>query len=268
MALVDIGDTWHQDMDTAERLHKTILCQISERGRQHRASTAYSQATEEIRRNLAQLAPQVVSLKQSLEVQSRGLTTGERNRRESLLDSLSRKEKQLKEIFSRSSFAEQSQERGQLFRVVAAAAGPPPGGLADMGITGWGAEPTRPTGGLRGAGSAVGDVRDGEETEATAGSSSQTLKQRQQEALDQQDQGLDLLHGVILRQKSMAQQIGVEVSQQNIIIDDIDTRMDLTTQRLLDNTHNVRVVDHKDRTCGYWVVITLLFIAIVVVAAI
>jgi hypothetical protein len=36
------------------------IWQISERGRHHRASTAYSQATEDIRRNLAQLAPQVL----------------------------------------------------------------------------------------------------------------------------------------------------------------------------------------------------------------
>jgi hypothetical protein len=41
---------------------------------------------------------------------------------------------------------------------------------------------------------------------------------------DVQDQGLDLLHGVILRQKSMAQQIGVEVTQQNHLIDDIGER--------------------------------------------
>jgi hypothetical protein len=56
-------------------------------------------------------------------------------------DSLSRKEKQLKEIFSRSNFAEQSQDRKQLFRT-AGAATMPSGGLADMGTIGWGAEPT------------------------------------------------------------------------------------------------------------------------------
>jgi hypothetical protein len=42
-----------------------------------------------------------------------------------------------------------------------------------------------------------------------------------------QDKGLDLLHGVILRQKSMAQQINVEVTQQNIIIDDIGTKQQI-----------------------------------------
>ena len=36
-----------------------------------------------------------------------------------------------------------------------------------------------------------------------------------------QDAGLDALHSVILKQKGMAQQIGVEIVQQNDIIDEI-----------------------------------------------
>jgi hypothetical protein len=52
---------------------------------------------------------------------------------------LARKEKQLKEIFSKSNFAEQSQERKQLFLPPGTL---PPGGLSDMGTTGWGAEPS------------------------------------------------------------------------------------------------------------------------------
>ena len=35
------------------------------------------------------------------------------------------------------------------------------------------------------------------------------------------DAGLDALHSVIIRQKNMAQQIGVEINQQNDIIDEI-----------------------------------------------
>jgi hypothetical protein len=54
-------------------------------------------------------------------------------------DSLARKEKQLKEIFSKSNFAEQSQERRSLFRPPGTL---PPGALSDMGTTtGWGSEP-------------------------------------------------------------------------------------------------------------------------------
>jgi hypothetical protein len=57
----------------------------------------------------------------------------------SFLDSLARKEKQLKEIFSKSNFAEQSQDRRSLFRPPGTL---PPGALSDMGTTtGWGSDP-------------------------------------------------------------------------------------------------------------------------------
>jgi hypothetical protein len=63
----------------------------------------------------------------------------------SSLDSLARKEKQLKEIFSKSNFAEQSQERRSLFRPPGTL---PNGALSDMGTTtGWGADPPPPTSG-------------------------------------------------------------------------------------------------------------------------
>ena len=42
--------------------------------------------------------------------------------------------------------------------------------------------------------------------------------------------------------------------------------MDGTTQRLLENTASVRLVGNKDRTCGYWILILILFIAIVIIA--
>ncbi len=54
-------------------------------------------------------------------------------------DSLARKEKQLKEIFSKSNFAEQSQDRKSLFRPPGTL---PSGALSDMGTTtGWGSDP-------------------------------------------------------------------------------------------------------------------------------
>ena len=39
--------------------------------------------------------------------------------------------------------------------------------------------------------------------------------------MNMKDAGLDALHSVIIRQKNMAQQIGVEIIQQNDIIDEI-----------------------------------------------
>ena len=71
-----------------------------------------------------------------------------------------------------------------------------------------------------------------------------------------------MLGDIIRRQKGMGQDIFREVTQQNDLIDDIDDRVENVNQRLLDTTSNVRVVSKKDRTCGYWIVILILAIAI------
>ena len=65
----------------------------------------------------------------------------------------------------------------------------------------------------------------------------------------------------------MGEDIFREVTQQNDLIDDIDDRVENVNQRLLDTTGNIRVVSKKDRTCGYWVIILLLAIAIIAVLA-
>jgi len=251
MALIDIGESWERELDTAERLHQHVLAQIGERGKRHRKSSAYTQLTEDIRRTLAQLARQISRLQERLVADSTTITAGEKRRRESILDNLSRKEKELRELVSNTAFASVNQDKKTLFRK------PTVSGLADLGTSGWGDTGEMDYGGGGGV--------HGEETADTAGQSSQTLKERQQEALAQQDAGLDALHSVILKQKGMAQQIGVEIVQQNDIIDEIDDRMDQTTQRLLDNTATVRRVSNKDRTCGYWILILILLIAIIVV---
>jgi len=50
------------------------------------------------------------------------------------------------------------------------------------------------------------------------------------------------------------------------IIDDLADHMDRTDESLINKTQQVRSINSKDRTCGYWIVIILLFIAIVIVA--
>lgn len=50
------------------------------------------------------------------------------------------------------------------------------------------------------------------------------------------------------------------------IIDDLADHMDRTDESLINKTQQVRTIHSKDRTCGYWVVIVILFIAIVAVA--
>ena len=99
------------------------------------------------------------------------------------------------------------------------------------------------------------------ETESSSGMGTGQVKQEQQKILDEHD----VLADIIRRQKGMGQDIFREVTKQNDLIDDIDDRAENVNQRLLATTSSVRVVSKKDRTCGYWVVILILFIAIIVV---
>ncbi|KAI2805470.1 hypothetical protein RDWZM_008730 [Blomia tropicalis] len=50
------------------------------------------------------------------------------------------------------------------------------------------------------------------------------------------------------------------------ILEDITHAVEETDDRLTRNTRNIRVVNKKTSTCGYWTVIILLLIAIIVVA--
>ena len=94
------------------------------------------------------------------------------------------------------------------------------------------------------------------------------VRQMQSQVIRQQDEGLDQLSTVLSRQKQMAIDIGNEVEQHNDIIDDIHDHVDRTHDRLIRETRNIKVVDRKSGTCGLWVVIVLLFIAIVIIAVI
>ena len=91
------------------------------------------------------------------------------------------------------------------------------------------------------------------------------VRSEQDRLLAEQEAGLDMLGNIISRQKGMSQNIFNEVTEQNNLIDDIDDRVENVNQRLLDTTGNIRIVDKKDRTCGYWIVILILAIAIIVV---
>ena len=63
----------------------------------------------------------------------------------------------------------------------------------------------------------------------------------------------------------MGNQIFNEITQQNDLIDDIDDRVENVNQRLINTNDNIAVVTKKDRTCGYWIIILILAIAILVV---
>lgn len=91
-------------------------------------------------------------------------------------------------------------------------------------------------------------------------------KVARREVMEKQDEGLDSLHEIIVRQKHLATTIGGEVETHNELLDDIGDTMEQTTQRLLDTTHGVRRVETRDSgTTCYWIIIIVLLIIIVVV---
>ena len=137
--------------------------------------------------------------------------------------------------------------------------------MQDLGTSSWGTGGSSESGGGR-SDRRVMPVRSGVmETDRSLGVGTDQVKQYQEQKLAEQDAGLDVLADIIRRQKGMGHDIFREVTQQNDLIDDIDDRAENVNQRLLDTTSRVRVVSRKDKTCGYWVVIVILFIAIVVV---
>ena len=170
-------------------------------------------------------------------------------RRRDLLDSLSRKYEAVKNQVSEP--VSGAAARGQL--------------LEDLGTTGWGtAHSSEGFLGPGGSDRTVMPNRSGVmETERSMGVGTSQVKQEQQNKLDEQEAGLDILADIIRRQKGMGQDIFREVTQQNDLIDEIDDRAEDVNQRLLSTTNSVRVVSKKDRTCGYWVVILIIFIAII-----
>ena len=107
-----------------------------------------------------------------------------------------------------------------------------------------------------------------EDTEAGAsGVMAADVKQMHQQLFREQDRGLDILGEIIQRQKALARGVGQEIEVQNEIIEDIGDHMEQTNERLIRNTRNIKRISMKtDASCCYWIVIILLFIAIVVLA--
>lgn len=96
----------------------------------------------------------------------------------------------------------------------------------------------------------------------------EAYRQEQKQILQNQDEGLENLSKVISRQKQLAMTIGNELEDQNGILDNIADQMDNNDTRLQRETSNIGDVTVQDSTCGYWIVIISLFVAIIIVGII
>nr|CAH0107636.1 unnamed protein product [Daphnia galeata] len=234
MALVDLGNdthAWEKEFSSAEKLHFSLLGILNERDHLPKHSQAHARLSFQLRNSLNQLYSEIQSLKGHLEhlSQNKQLTAREKERRGLLLEDLLSKHKQLQNSVN-SSLVDKNHSLDNFSS--AASSNPSTVAMAGEHI------PHR------------------------------ELKQIQVQILADQDRGLEELSRIIGRQRQIAQTIGDEVESQNDLIENIADNVDRTRDRMAQQTSTITLVDRKDRTFGYWMIILLLFVAIVVVASI
>ncbi|GFT20623.1 syntaxin-8 [Trichonephila clavipes] len=226
-------DSWMTKYDTCEELGREIMEKISYRNQQPKNSVAASKASANARKLIKKYDDSMTSLNQTLLASKSLLTDGEFERRQRLVDALRSKKVQIDDAFNL------KEEGGSRTALLGAE-------LGTHSTNVWGME----------------------EDESTKDLTFDEIRDKQKMAIKEQDKGLDTLYDVVVRQKNMAQNIGQEIDLQNEIIDDIIDHADNTRERLIKETRHVAIVDRKSGTCGYWMVIILLLIAIVVVVSI
>ncbi|XP_046390575.1 syntaxin-8 [Ischnura elegans] len=241
MALISVGeDSWAIEHEGCEKLYREIMEQFTLRSQEQKMSVEYARISSSIRYRMKQFSSEVFQLKEKIMQASlsKSITQQEAERRSRMVEVLRSKERQMKELFSERNLPATSSGRGAR-------------SFADMGVSGW---------------------RDDDEEENAVGGaelpsgnySINDVRQQQQTVVKQQDEGLEVLSKVISRQKELAKVIGNEVDIQNDIIDDLTENMENTDTRIRRETKQIGTIVRKDKTWVYWMIIILLFIAIVV----
>lgn len=91
--------------------------------------------------------------------------------------------------------------------------------------------------------------------------------EQQQQIMQDQDKGLDMLQNSIARQKEIGLRIGSEVDEQNELLESLSDGMDSTARSLNKETAHVVRVTEKAKRGGLLCLILLLIIAIIAVGA-
>ncbi|KAM3921934.1 syntaxin-8 [Leptodactylus fuscus] len=229
-------DPWLSMYDFTYHLAQEIAEKIHERNRYLRNGENPVKINLSVRTLLKRLEESIGQLRDSLlrSVSTRQITQLEGDRRQTLIDELLTKERQLQMSF-KGDGTEPDVIRSSLMS--GGGAGPSP-------YNPWVLEEPEETRGL-----GIGD-----------------LKQQQQRMIREQDAGLDALSNIIARQKQMGYDIGNELDEHNEIIDDLTNLVENTDTKVRNQTRHVKLVDKKSGSCAMMVVIVLLLIAIVVVA--
>lgn len=114
--------------------------------------------------------------------------------------------------------------------------------------------------------SAGGAVWGGGETEESRGLDNEGILDLHEKKFKQVDDKLDRLGGVVRQQKDVAKKMGTTLDEQSGLLDDLEGHTDLTTSRVELENSRVDSLKEKAATGGFWLVIIVLFILIVVLA--
>ncbi|XP_033209690.1 syntaxin-8 [Belonocnema kinseyi] len=245
MALINFegNDPWLLEYDACERLFREIMEQLTLRDREPRTSQTFAHLSANIRIRMKKYSGEVRQLKIKVEEASRqrNITAEEAERRTRQVEQLQSKDVQIQRLFD--------SRRNEMASSRAGLMAPSSSAFADIGTTSWG-------------------IDDDDDQPLDIQVSVTDLKSEQKRLLEEQEQGLEELSKVISRQKQIAHTIHSEVDLHNEIIDDLADHVDRTDERLIQGTRSVQSISEKDRTWGYWIIIIILLISIVVVSLI
>ena len=134
------AESWQTRHDECLRLQREIATSLADRDRLPTTSHRYSNLHEQILQKLKILAKKVDALKQDLNLtKDKSLTSGERVRRQGLVDSLLRSEQELRFSMTQSSITKAQRKEELQRKELLSSEG---GGLADLGEVQWGASRT------------------------------------------------------------------------------------------------------------------------------
>eukprot|EP00026_Physarum_polycephalum_P020777 Phypoly_transcript_23580.p1 GENE.Phypoly_transcript_23580~~Phypoly_transcript_23580.p1 ORF type:complete len:144 (+),score=22.24 Phypoly_transcript_23580:63-494(+) len=91
------------------------------------------------------------------------------------------------------------------------------------------------------------------------------LLQMQKDTMQEQDQVLDILADSIGRQKEIALNIGKEVDEHNLLLDELDSKVSSTDSKIRAASRRVTRVAKASSTGIMWTVICILVLALIVV---
>ncbi|XP_053676955.1 syntaxin-8 [Anopheles nili] len=236
MALINIdGDPWLTELDACENLSNDIQSQLAARNQENQLSREYGILSGTVRVRLKQLGGELEQLNRKLGLISNSLTSGEAERRQRRIEALQSKLIQLQRQFA---YVEPAAARTALFET---------------------------NSNNRARGTFADDDDDPALIPSNSSYTVDDLRSQQSRILEDQNQGLEALSQVIARQKVLATRIGGEVDRHNDILDDLAQTMETTDVRINSETRQIGTISTQDRTWGYWTVIGLLFVAIIVV---